>query len=122
MTSPRPSTIVFAIDGPVARDELPGLCNGVKVLLECGGAEVALCDVGALAAGAVTVEALARIQLTARRLGGEIRLRHVPDELLELLAFMGLTDVLGVQPSRQAEEREQRLGVEEERKLDDPSR
>ena len=67
-----------------------------------------------------TVESLARLRLAARRSGVELRLRHVPSELRELITFVGLAEVLGVEPRRQAEEREQRLGVEEERELGDP--
>ena len=80
-----------------------------------------VCDVGALAPDAVAVDILARLQLRARRLGLEIRLRHASSELQELLAFVGLCDVLRVEAGRQAEQREQRLGVEEERELDDPT-
>jgi anti-anti-sigma regulatory factor len=67
-----------------------------------------------------TIEALARLQLAARRAGIELRLRNVSAELRELLALVGLDDALGVEASRQTEEREQRLGVEEERELADP--
>ena len=68
-----------------------------------------------------TVESLARLQLAARRSGLHLRLRHVPNELRELITFVGLAEVLlGVEPRRQAEEREQRVGVEEEGELDDP--
>jgi hypothetical protein len=80
-----------------------------------------VCDVGALAADVVVVDTLARLQLAARRLGLEIRLRHASIELQELLAFVGLRDVLRVETSGQAEEREERAGVEEERELDDPA-
>jgi hypothetical protein len=66
-----------------------------------------------------TVESLARLQLAARRCGVEVRLAHVPDELRELITFAGLAEVLGVEPRGQAEEREQRLGVQEERDVDD---
>ena len=67
-----------------------------------------------------TVDALARLRLAARRSGLELRLMHVPDELRELIVFLGLEDALGLEPRGQAEEREERLGVEEERELDDP--
>jgi hypothetical protein len=43
---------------------------------------------------AVTVEALARLQLATRRHGYRVRLCNASDELLDLLAFMGLRDVL----------------------------
>ena len=80
-----------------------------------------VCDVGVLAADARTVDALARLQLAARRYGADLRLRHASGELRELLAFMGLADVLRVEPGGQAEQREQSAGVEEEGKLDDPA-
>ena len=66
------------------------------------------------------VDALARLQLAARRSGYEIAVTNVPCDLLELIDLAGLRDVLGVEPRRQPEEREERLGVEEERELPDP--
>jgi hypothetical protein len=79
------------------------------------------CDVRALAPDAPAVDTLARLQLAARRLGLEIRLRHASYELQELLVFVGLRDVLRVEACGQAKEWEQRHGVEEERELDDPA-
>jgi hypothetical protein len=67
-----------------------------------------------------TVDALARLKLAARRAGVELRLRHAPVELEELIALAGLEEALGVEPRRQPEEREERVGVEEEAELDDP--
>ena len=43
---------------------------------------------------AVTCDALARLQLAAKRLGCQVRLRNASPELRELVAFMGLEDVL----------------------------
>jgi anti-anti-sigma regulatory factor len=60
-----------------------------------------------------TVDALARLQLTARRLGWRLRLRNVSVELGELIELAGLTGVLGVEPVGQPEEREVALDVEE---------
>jgi len=65
------------------------------------------------------VEALARLQLAARRKGLDLRLHVVSRELRDVIELAGLTQVLGVEPRRQAEEREQRLGVEEEGELGD---
>ena len=79
-----------------------------------------VCDVGAVAPDAAAVDALARLQLDARRRGLELRLRNASSELRDLLAFCGLGDVLGVEVGGQPEEREERLGVEEERDLGDP--
>ena len=94
MVSPRPRTTAFAIEGPIARADLPGLCRRVCTLLETSGAEVAICDVGGVEVDAVTIEELARLQLAARRHGCRIRLCNASSELLELVAFMGLTNVL----------------------------
>jgi ABC-type transporter Mla MlaB component len=94
MASARPHTVDFAVEGPIARADLPGLCERVCTLLEQSGAGVALCDVGTVDVDAVTVDALARLQLAARRHGCRVRLRNASGELLELVAFMGLDDVL----------------------------
>ena len=80
-----------------------------------------VCDVGALPPEAAAVEALARLQLAARRVGLEIRLCRASSELRDLLVFCGLDDVLRVEVGGQAEEREDRLGAEEKRELDDPA-
>jgi hypothetical protein len=84
-------------------------------------AKTIVCDVGAVASSAATIDALARIQLNARRLGLELRLRHASSELEELIDFAGLTEVLCVEAQRQPKEREERRGIEEERELDDPT-
>ena len=94
MTRSAPRTIAFAIEGPIARADLPGLCARVCDLLEKSRAGVAVCDVSSVQVDAVTVDALARLQLGARRHGCQVRLRNPSDELRELLAFMGLRDVL----------------------------
>jgi hypothetical protein len=80
-----------------------------------------ICDVGALDPDVHTIDALARLQLAARRLGMEVQLRQASRELQELVAFAGLRDVLRVEASGQPEEREERAGVEEERELDNPA-
>ena len=94
MLAPRRSTIAFAITGPVAPGDLPGLCDRVCGLLHENGADVAFCDVSGIEADAVIVDALARLQLAARRHGCQVRLRNASDELRELVTFMGLGDVL----------------------------
>jgi ABC-type transporter Mla MlaB component len=96
MGAPARPTITFAIWGPLQRTDLPGLCDRVCALLQESGAEVALCDVHGVQADAVAVDALARLQLAARRHRCQVRLRDPPDELRLLLAFMGLTDVVPV--------------------------
>jgi|HubBroStandDraft_6_1064221.scaffolds.fasta_scaffold325373_2 ABC-type transporter Mla MlaB component len=94
MAARPPSTLTFAIGGPLERDDLPALYERVCGLLESSGAALAVCDVAGVGADAVTVDALARLQLAARRHGCRITLRHTSDELRALIAFMGLNEVL----------------------------
>ena len=89
-----PDTVAFAIRGPIARADLPGLCDRVCALLGQARAELALCDVAGVDTDAVTVDALARLQLAARRHGYRVRLLNASGGLRELVAFMGLADVL----------------------------
>jgi hypothetical protein len=65
------------------------------------------------------VDALARLQLMARRQGCSIQLRPC-DELRELLLLVGLAEVLGVEPQRKVEQGIQ-LGVEEVVQPGDPT-
>ena len=94
MSTAARQTIAFAIHGPIARADLPGLCDRVCALFNAGAPCVAFADVQSVPADAVTVDALARLQLAARRHGCQVRLRGASPELRELLAFMGLADVL----------------------------
>ena len=66
-----------------------------------------------------TVNLLARMQLAAKRRGARLRVRQASKGLLELIDFTGLSDVLGVEPKRQPEERKDAFRVEEERQLGD---
>jgi ABC-type transporter Mla MlaB component len=84
----------LAIRGPILRSDLPGLCDRVCRLLAATQPEVVRCDVTGVAADAVTVDALARLQLAAQRSGCRVRLRNASADLLDLVDFMGLTDVL----------------------------
>ena len=93
MPTPGPHEVAFAISGPIDRSDLPGLCNRVCTLLT-GNNGVVLCDVRGVEPDAVTVDALARLQLAAHRQGCRVLLRNASDGLLELVEFMGLTDVL----------------------------
>jgi ABC-type transporter Mla MlaB component len=93
MGASAPHTIDFAIHGPILRSDLPGLCDRVCALLR-DGAQIARCDVRGIAPDAVTVDALARLQLAARRNGCQVRLRNASSELLDLVRYMGLADVI----------------------------
>jgi ABC-type transporter Mla MlaB component len=66
-----------------------------------------------------TIGMLARLQLEAKRTGGEILLQNPNGELEELIALVGLAGVLRVQTGGQSEKWEESVGVEEERDLGD---
>jgi anti-anti-sigma regulatory factor len=80
-----------------------------------------VCDLRGVAADCATIDALARLQLAARRIGIELNVRNASHELAELLAFTGLSGALGLEPGREREEREEPLRGEEEGQLDDLS-
>jgi anti-anti-sigma regulatory factor len=72
------------------------------------------------ASDAAEVDRIARLHLELRRQGFELLLRNPTSSLRELIGFCGLAGVLGVEPERKAEEREEPGGVEEEGQLRDP--
>jgi len=126
--SPRKArTIELDLGGPVMPADIPGLCERARGLLEAGDAGRLICDVGAVAdPDVVMIDALAQLQLTARRLGREIGLRHASRELRELLDFAGLSEVIPlsagsrIDAGRQAEQREEGRRVQEEGDPADP--
>ncbi|MFH0516815.1 STAS domain-containing protein [Streptomyces sp. M41] len=111
-----PAVLVLA--GPVTREEVAGLCDEARARLEAAGAGVLVCDVGGLGPpGLSAVELLARLQLTARRVGGRIRLRDAGPALHALLDLVGLSfEVEG-----EVEQREPALSVEEAVEPGDPA-
>ncbi|MFE6591391.1 STAS domain-containing protein [Streptomyces sp. NPDC057781] len=101
---------VLVLPGPVSREETPRLCDEVRALLETTRAGVVVCDVGGLGPpGLAAVDLLARLELTARRAGGRIRLRDPDPALHGLLNLVGLR----FETERQVEQREPPLGVQE---------
>jgi ABC-type transporter Mla MlaB component len=116
-----PRTIVLIIEGPIERAHIPRLCEGAGALIRGVDARHVVCDVGALVEpDEVTIEALARLQLTVGRVGCRFRVRHACEELRDLLTLSGLSDVIpfvaesGPDPQRKVEQREEPRGVEEE--------
>jgi anti-anti-sigma regulatory factor len=106
---------------------VPALCDNVCSLLGSSDAELVLCDVRAVVDPDVAAaDALARLQLATRRLGRRMLVRNASADFTDLLVLMGLGEVLPLgglrlEVGRQPEEREERLGVEEERELADPA-
>jgi hypothetical protein len=95
------------------------------VLVVHGDVEVVLGRVVGLRPDLALVDALARLQLAARRLGCSIRLHDPCEELRELLELAGLAELgagglgLSLEARREAEGGEQ-LGVEEVVQPGDP--
>jgi ABC-type transporter Mla MlaB component len=119
--------IVLLFRGPIARTDVPTLCERAGVVLDRCDADPA-CDVRTLSdPDAVAVDALARVQLRARRVGRRVRLQEASGDLQDLLAFMGLSEVLpcdagsGLEPGREFEQREQGRCVQEEADPGDPA-
>lgn len=109
---------VLVLSGPVTRDEVTGLCDDVRTLLETTAAGVVVVDVAAIGPpGLGAVDLLARLELAARRAGGRIRLREPAPALHALLDLVGLRfEVEG-----QTEQREPALRVEEEVEPGEPA-
>jgi anti-anti-sigma regulatory factor len=90
----RATRVVVTVDAPALHD-VAALCERVRTLLRHADVVEVTLDVRALVSpDAATVDALARVQLAAHRMGGSIRLRQVDDELRGLLALAGLLEVL----------------------------
>lgn len=106
--------------GQVMGNRLPSnteLCENVRVLVDSDPGQVVEFDLGALSrADLGTIEVLARLQLTARRVGRRIRVSHPPAGLGDLLALLGLDScaAIRVEVVGQTEEREEPGGVQEE--------
>ena len=112
----------LAISAPVGLADPVALCERARELLEREPAMVLVCDVGDVGrADLRVVEALARVRLTAARLGCAVRLRRASVELVELVALIGLRSELPVEVQGQAEKREEARGVQEEGDAGDPA-
>jgi anti-anti-sigma regulatory factor len=64
------------------------------------GMHALVCDLSGVQPSAATIDALARLAVALRRQGSRLRLLHASPELVELIDFMGLAEVLRVEPSR----------------------
>ncbi|MBV8526734.1 MAG: STAS domain-containing protein [Candidatus Dormibacteraeota bacterium] len=86
--------VALVIHGPIARADLPGLSDRVCEVLCAPGPDIVPCDVTGVEPDAVTVDALARLELAAKRHGRGIVLVGASLPLLRLVKLMGLDDVL----------------------------
>jgi STAS domain len=116
----RPGVTIVSLGPRVARADIPALCDRLEALLRHRRSTLLICDVGAIVEpDAATLDVLARLALTAGRLGCRMQLDRARRPLRALLGFTGLGEVLPlrdgppVEVRRQAEQGEQPVGVEE---------
>lgn len=84
-------SVVLVLTGPPTVGSAGELCETARLLLETTGAGVLTCDVAGIGrADAGTVDVLARVALTARRLGRSVHLLDPCPQLQALLALTGL--------------------------------
>lgn len=93
--SPGPGTLVLVLGGPIARADIPALCDRVRAVLSRSDAEVVVLDVSGVSdPDAVTLDVLARVVLAARRLGRQVWVRNAGEQLRELVTLAGLWDIM----------------------------
>lgn len=109
----------LTLTGTLSREATRRLCEEARVTLQATDADVLVCDVADLGPPVLAaIDALARLQLTARRAGGRIRLRNPAPDLRELLHLVGLP--IDIEVDRQAEQREPPGCVQEAVEARDP--
>jgi ABC-type transporter Mla MlaB component len=97
--SPQDGTALFAVEGAITPDDIPVLCERLRGLMGRPGVTTVVCDMQRLeAADGVAIEALARLQLAARRRGCRVVLRNASTDLLGLLVLAGLSEAMPLEP------------------------
>jgi ABC-type transporter Mla MlaB component len=89
-----PRAVSLRISGPLEPAALPALFERTCALLEAEDAQIVRCEVAGVKADVVAIDALAHVALAARRRGCGVRLCGASEELLALVAFLGLADLL----------------------------
>lgn len=96
---PGKPALVLVIDESVEAVDVPTLCAFLHRRLLETDADQVICDVRELTRpNTTTLDVLARLQLTARRLGRQLWLRHPDPRLRALLTVVGLSDVIPSKP------------------------
>jgi ABC-type transporter Mla MlaB component len=84
----------LVIDRQITGADAPALCARAQVLLLVGGGDVLVCDLSELPRAHLgAVDALARLQLAARRGGCRLLLHGAPSGLAWLIELCGLERV-----------------------------
>jgi ABC-type transporter Mla MlaB component len=100
-TAPGSEELELRLRTPLSRTDVAALCSEVAaVLAHARPGPLFLHLIGIEDPDLIVVDALARLQLTARRLGRTVVLRHACPQLRGLLFLCGLHDVLPVADDR----------------------
>jgi ABC-type transporter Mla MlaB component len=83
----------IVLAGAIARSDIPLLCERLRAMMEQHDLDLIDCEVSNILVDLVAIEALARLQLTARRHGCRMCLVGAPHELESLLVLCGLGGV-----------------------------
>ena len=94
MSVPEARPVRVTIRGPLLRSDLPGLYARVCRTFAANPGTLLVCDPTGVPIDAVAVEALARLQLGARRHRVRLRIENSPAELRELMALCGLGETI----------------------------
>jgi hypothetical protein len=95
---PRPRAYLLVVPAPRSPGCVDRLSEGVARIV-AAGVDVVVCDVADLVRpDLLAIDAVARMQLSARRLGGSIRLLHAGPTLAALLGLAGLAEVVPAWP------------------------
>lgn len=94
-------TLQLRLPGPLTATVVARWCEALGAGLRSGGVRQIVCHLDGAPDDLSTVDALARLALTARRAGVPLDLRRPDDELLSLLRLVGLAGLLdGRAPDR----------------------
>ncbi|HVX43016.1 MAG TPA: STAS domain-containing protein [Mycobacteriales bacterium] len=96
--APVPAEAIIVLPDRLVAADIPPLCRLLVTLL-AGSCGWVICDASGLTyPDLVAVEALARLQLTARRHGSTLRLRRASPQLRALLELLGLSGTIPSEP------------------------
>lgn len=93
------TTLVLLVGGPLERVGVRSMCDRARALADDAHADLIVCDLGQSGANAGTVDVVARLKVLAGSEGRHVRFVHASPELGDLLRFIGLEDVVTLEPT-----------------------
>jgi hypothetical protein len=94
MAAARPNRALFPIPRVLARVDIPTFVRRAVLVVLATGAGTLVCDARNATPNAVTIDALARVWLAARRAGARVELCGGSAELRALIELLGLSETL----------------------------